>query len=164
LHGATIRPSSDSSQRGGLVVGEAPIAQAEDELRYVLEGSVRFVSGQTSVVADEGGLAFLPRDIPHGFEVVGPAEARMLAVVAPSGFEAFVEELSETCSPNAFARHDQAGRGGTALRTGDPWATARVGLTRLATALHALAHMARPLGRRRRFGLTARENLCVEKS
>jgi mannose-6-phosphate isomerase-like protein (cupin superfamily) len=75
------------------------VHHAEDELWYVLEGSVRLVSGQTSVVADKVGLAYLPRDIPHGFEVVGLAEARMLAVVAPSGFEAFVEELSEHAPP-----------------------------------------------------------------
>ena len=77
------------------------IHHAEDELWYVLEGSVRFVSGSTSIVAAKGGVAFLPRDVPHGFEVVGTAEARMLAITTPSGFEAFVEELSEPEPPSA---------------------------------------------------------------
>jgi quercetin dioxygenase-like cupin family protein len=77
------------------------VHHAEDELWYVLEGSVRFVSGSTSIVAPKGGVAFLPRDVPHGFEVVGSTEARMLAITTPSGFEAFVEELSDPVPPSA---------------------------------------------------------------
>lgn len=75
------------------------VHHAEDELWYVLEGDVRFVSGSTSLAIGKGGLAFLPRDVPHGFEVVGEAEARMLCVTTPAGFEGFVEELSEPAPP-----------------------------------------------------------------
>jgi len=75
------------------------IHHAEDELWYVLAGDVRFVSGSTSATVGTGGLAFLPRDIAHGFEVVGQAEARMLCVTTPAGFEGFVEELSEPAPP-----------------------------------------------------------------
>jgi hypothetical protein len=39
--------------------------------------------------------------VPHGFEVVGSTEARMLAITTPSGFEAFVEELSDPVPPSA---------------------------------------------------------------
>lgn len=77
------------------------IHHAEDELWYVLEGNVRFVSGETSIVAPKGGIAFLPRDIPHGFQVMGAVEARMLCVTTPAGFEGFVEELSEPQPPTA---------------------------------------------------------------
>lgn len=75
------------------------VHHAEDELWYVLEGAVRFVSGSTSLAIGKGGLAFLPRDVPHGFQVVGDTDARMLCVTTPSGFEGFVEELSETAPP-----------------------------------------------------------------
>lgn len=75
------------------------IHHAEDELWYVLEGEVRFVSGSTSSAIGKGGLAFLPRDVPHGFQVVSEAEARMLCVTTPAGFEGFVEELSEPAPP-----------------------------------------------------------------
>ena len=75
------------------------VHHAEDELWYVLEGAVRFVSGSTSLAIGKGGLAFLPRDVPHGFQVVGDTDARMLCVTTPSGFEGFVEELSEPAPP-----------------------------------------------------------------
>ncbi len=75
------------------------IHHREDELFYVIEGTVRFVSGDGSWVADGGGLAFLPRDIPHGFEVQGTSDARLLLFTAPAGFESFVEELSEPTPP-----------------------------------------------------------------
>ncbi len=75
------------------------IHHAEDELWYVLEGDVRFVSGTTSLVIGKGGIAFLPRDVAHGFEIVGATEARMLCVTTPAGFEGFVEELSEPAPP-----------------------------------------------------------------
>ncbi len=67
----------------------------EDEIFYVIEGSVRFVSGNNSWVAGPGSWAFLPRDVPHGFEVVGDTDARFLLMVTPAGFEAFVTELWE---------------------------------------------------------------------
>ena len=65
----------------------------EDEMFYVIEGSVRFVSGERSWIAGPGTWAFLPRDIPHGFEVAGDGPARYLLLTAPAGFDGFVQEL-----------------------------------------------------------------------
>lgn len=73
----------------------------EDELWYVLAGEVRFVSGATSIVVPQGGIAFLPRDIPHGFQVMGERAARMLCVTTPAGFEAFIAENSDPRPPVA---------------------------------------------------------------
>lgn len=67
----------------------------EDEQFYIIEGQLRFVSGGQSWVAGPGTFAFLPRDIPHGFEVVGDSTARILLMVTPGGFENFVTELWE---------------------------------------------------------------------
>ncbi|MFN8622826.1 MAG: cupin domain-containing protein [Chloroflexota bacterium] len=73
----------------------------EDELWYVLDGDVRFVSGSTSIVVPKGGIAFLPRDIAHGFEVMGRTPARMLCVTTPAGFEGFIAANSEPQPPQA---------------------------------------------------------------
>jgi quercetin dioxygenase-like cupin family protein len=67
----------------------------EDEEFYIIEGQLRFVSGDRSWVAGPGTFAFLPRDVPHGFEVVGDEPARFLLMVTPGGFEQFVADLSE---------------------------------------------------------------------
>jgi mannose-6-phosphate isomerase-like protein (cupin superfamily) len=64
------------------------IHRAEDELLQILEGHVRVVCGDTDVVLDSGGFAYLPRGVPHTFWVQGDEPARMLAVFTPGGLEA----------------------------------------------------------------------------
>jgi quercetin dioxygenase-like cupin family protein len=75
------------------------VHHAEDEAFYVIEGQIRFISGERSWLAGAGGFAFLPRDIPHGFRVEGDTPARVLLLVTPGGFEGFVAELSEPAPP-----------------------------------------------------------------
>ena len=65
----------------------------EDEGFYVLEGSVTIEVGDETVELGAGEYALGPRDIPHRF-TVGPDGAHMLWVLNPSGFEAFVDEVS----------------------------------------------------------------------
>src|SRR3954453_11496795 len=62
----------------------------EDEGFYVLEGSATIYVGDEVVELGPGQHAFGPRDVPHRF-VIGPEGARMLWVLTPGGFEAFVE-------------------------------------------------------------------------
>jgi len=68
----------------------------EDEAFYVLDGHVRFVCDGQWVDAGPGTWVYGPRDVPHGFKVVGEQPARMLLLCAPAGFEKFVLEL---CAP-----------------------------------------------------------------
>jgi quercetin dioxygenase-like cupin family protein len=68
----------------------------EDEAFYVLEGEVRFVCDGTWLHAGPGTFVYGPREIPHGFKVVGSQPARMLLMCVPAGFEKFVLEL---CAP-----------------------------------------------------------------
>jgi quercetin dioxygenase-like cupin family protein len=77
------------------------IHRAEDELFYLLEGDVSFISGDHRGRVGAGGMAFLPRDLPHGFRVEGSAAARLLIFTTPAGFEGFVGELSEPQPPTA---------------------------------------------------------------
>ncbi len=68
----------------------------EDEAFYVLDGNVRFICGDKWLSAGPGTWVYGPREIPHGFKVVGPEPARMLLMCMPAGFEKFVLEL---CTP-----------------------------------------------------------------
>jgi uncharacterized protein (TIGR02246 family) len=68
----------------------------EDEAFYVLDGQVRFICDGKWLNAGPGTWVFGPRDIPHGFKVVGSRPARMLFLCSPAGFEKFVLEL---CAP-----------------------------------------------------------------
>jgi quercetin dioxygenase-like cupin family protein len=62
-----------------IPAGSSPplhVHRLEDEAFYVLEGQVRFVSGDTEVLAGPGSFVFAPRDVPHTF-VVGATRRRM---------------------------------------------------------------------------------------
>lgn len=72
----------------------------EDEEFYVLEGQIRFFSGDQSWVLGPGGFAFLPRDIPHGFRTEGDVPSRSLLMATPGGFEQFAMELSSVEPPD----------------------------------------------------------------
>ena len=66
----------------------------EDEGFYVLAGHVRFVCDGKWLDAGPGTWVYGPREIPHGFKVVGSQPASMLLMCAPAGFEKFALELS----------------------------------------------------------------------
>lgn len=67
----------------------------EDEAFYVLEGEMAFVCDGRWTIAGSGTYVFGPRNIPHGFKVLGDAPASMLLLCTPGGFEQFIVELSE---------------------------------------------------------------------
>ena len=75
------------------------VHRGEDEAFYVLEGQVRFVGADGSRVLGPGGVAFLPRGVPHGFRVEGEAPARILLIATPAGFASFVDGLCEPAPP-----------------------------------------------------------------
>ncbi len=67
----------------------------EDEAFYILEGEVEFVFDGKWHIAGPGAYVFGPREVPHGFRVVGNRPAQMLILASPAGFESFVLELGE---------------------------------------------------------------------
>ena len=75
----------------------------EDESFYVLEGEIAFVCGGKWLKAGPGSFVYGPREIPHGFQVIGSSPAKMLLMCTPGGFEGFVLEqttpISEPPSP-----------------------------------------------------------------
>ena len=67
----------------------------EDEAFYVLEGEMAFVCDGKWIKGGPGTYIFGPREIPHGFKVIGAIPARMLLLCSPAGFERFVLEMGE---------------------------------------------------------------------
>ncbi len=62
----------------------------EDESFYVLEGEMAFVCGGEWMKAGPGTFVYGPREIAHGFQMIGNVPARMLLMCTPGGFEGFV--------------------------------------------------------------------------
>ena len=79
----------------------------DDEVWYVLEGEYRFKAGDEMFHVTEGGMAFGPRGMPHCFQNVGPAPARLLIITTPAGaeqyFEAFAQLPPGPIDPEALA-------------------------------------------------------------
>jgi len=69
----------------------------EDESFYVIGGRVSLVLGEDhkKTYLGEGGYAFGPRKIPHGFKVESERTARLLFMTSGGDFADFVFEASE---------------------------------------------------------------------
>lgn len=65
----------------------------EDEAFYVVEGELAFVCDGKWLKAGPGAFVFGPREVAHGFKVIGNRAVRMLLMCTPAGFERFVLEL-----------------------------------------------------------------------
>jgi Cupin domain len=71
------------------------VHRAEDETFYVVDGGLEFFSQGRCFVGGAGAYVYLPRDIPHGFRVVGGSPARFLITRTPGQFSGFITELGE---------------------------------------------------------------------
>ncbi len=96
----------------GFDVG-AHVHREAEELFYILEGELDLLafeprirtagswsswesdSGARVVRGGPGSVMLVPPGCPHAFANPGPAPARMLFQVAPSGHEYYLEELAE---------------------------------------------------------------------
>jgi quercetin dioxygenase-like cupin family protein len=70
------------------------VHEREDELVYVLEGTIEVTLGDQTMKATAGALALLPRGIPHGFTNVGDTASRVLDTILPGGFDAYFVEAA----------------------------------------------------------------------
>jgi len=59
----------------------------EDEMFVLLQGSGVFWSGEHRYEVGEGGVVFLPRDVPHAYRLTDDVD--MLTLCVPSGVEEF---------------------------------------------------------------------------
>ena len=66
----------------------------EDEVFYLIEGSIDGFCGDDQWSAETGGLVFLPRSVPHGFSVTSDRPARMLVILGGRvGLDRHVAEM-----------------------------------------------------------------------
>lgn len=65
----------------------------EDEVVYVLQGAIQIRLGDGRLDAGEGGVAHLPKGIPHALYNPLKMSLRILALAIPGGMEQFFDEL-----------------------------------------------------------------------
>jgi mannose-6-phosphate isomerase-like protein (cupin superfamily) len=83
----------------------------EDEWYYVLSGEFIFKAGDETYTMTKGGSIWLPRGIPHTWANTTKADANLILVSQPGGFEKFFEELSvstERLPQNSTAAQQKA--------------------------------------------------------
>ena len=83
-------------------MGEEPpdhTHRTEDEMFYVLEGSVTFRCGEETFDVGKGGFIFLPAGINHGYTIRSEEPVRLIVVTAPvrdegsNGWGGFVSDM-----------------------------------------------------------------------
>ena len=65
----------------------------EDEYTFVLQGRVGALLGDEILDGEPGDLIFKPRGQWHTFWNAGDADALVLEIISPAGFEKYFEEL-----------------------------------------------------------------------
>ncbi|MCT2590950.1 cupin domain-containing protein [Streptomyces sp. N2-109] len=69
--------------------GEAPPFHThtlEDEIFLLIKGTALVWSGDQEFELSEGGIVFLPKNVPHGYRITSE-EADLLMIATPSGIE-----------------------------------------------------------------------------
>jgi quercetin dioxygenase-like cupin family protein len=77
--------------------GEGPplhVHTREDETVYVLEGEFRWKLGEKVSVSGPGSFVFIPRGVPHTWQIIGEGNGRMLVTFFPAGMEGFFDRLA----------------------------------------------------------------------
>jgi len=70
------------------------IHRNEDELFYVLEGTLKVLRGDQEITLVQGESAFLPRNVIHTFKIISN-DARFLVYISPGGFESYFRDLGQ---------------------------------------------------------------------
>ena len=84
----------------------------EDEVVYVLQGAIQIRLGDGKLEASEGGVAHLPKGIPHALYNPLKTPLRILALAIPGGMEQFFDELESAMQNGSMddARHGEISR------------------------------------------------------
>jgi quercetin dioxygenase-like cupin family protein len=89
----------------------------EDQVSYVLEGTLGFRVGDEEILAPAGSAVFRPRGVPHSLWNPNDEPARMLEITSPGDVEAYFRRfgaLSETGMPDPDAIRSLAAEYGIA--------------------------------------------------
>jgi quercetin dioxygenase-like cupin family protein len=71
----------------------------EDEMFYVLEGSVSFHCGGETFEANDGSFVYLPKGIKHGYTILSDGDVRLMTITFPTieasgkGWGGFVADM-----------------------------------------------------------------------
>ena len=65
----------------------------EDESYFILKGSIRYTIGDKRLTVNEGEYVYLPKDVPHSFEILSE-QAEMLMWLCPAGLDQWFWENS----------------------------------------------------------------------
>jgi quercetin dioxygenase-like cupin family protein len=84
----------------------------EDETLYVIDGEIKVRKGDAEQTLGKGEFMFLPRGIPHSYQVVSLV-ARHLVTISPGGFESLFREIG---TPVRDSTSDPADRDSTIRR------------------------------------------------
>jgi hypothetical protein len=66
----------------------------EDELWYILEGEIAFTIGDKILTGGPGTVAYIPKTVPHTFQVISPT-ARWFGLGMPAGLDQWFFETGE---------------------------------------------------------------------
>lgn len=111
--GSLLASAADTGGAFSLLLSRAPagdhvprhVHHAVDEAFYVLDGQYRIHCGDQTWTAAVGDFVFLPRGVPHSYDVAdGPA--RKLIIAVPGGIEKFFDDLANGVDPTTLThRH-----------------------------------------------------------
>ena len=84
----------------------------EDEVVYVVQGAIQIRLGDGKLETSEGGVAHLPKGIPHALYNPLKTPLRILALAIPGGMEQFFDELESAMQNGSMddARHGEISR------------------------------------------------------
>ncbi len=66
----------------------------EDEIWYVLDGEIRFVTDTGEQIGKPGSFVFIPRHVPHTFQILSET-ARWFGIGTPAGLDQWFFETGE---------------------------------------------------------------------
>ncbi len=116
LDGGTLAILLDSAATDGQLMvgrfdvskGEAPPLHThtrEDEVFMLISGTALVWSGDEEMELKEGGIIFLPKNVPHAYRITS-AKADLLMINTPGGIEGMFRETGRdrsTPRPEGFA-------------------------------------------------------------
>lgn len=86
--------------------GPGPHSHPEDDVFYVLEGTMSFLLGDHWVDAPRGSFLLAPAGVTHDFQNRGSVRAGVLNLSAPGNFEQHMPGIAEWFARNPPGRTD----------------------------------------------------------
>jgi quercetin dioxygenase-like cupin family protein len=83
----------------------AHISSTEDKVFVVLEGTLKYLIGDRTEIAEPGARVQVPKGMVHGFTNVGPGDARHILVSTPRRHEEFFRDLQNIPEPREQNMH-----------------------------------------------------------